>query len=128
MVISAENFILNYFMRRWREMVSFHDLVKMKEKVEKSFDNNVYVDLYKERIAEALFLNKEYMYEKNGVIYADLKKIDSDRLEELVNESLPKDFKEKYLAILEEWEPEELEAYSWPSKKRPTSASIHRGT
>ena len=82
---------------------SLKDLVIKKVAIEKVFDKNVYIDLYKTSIRETIYYNKRYLSfgsSKNDTIKCKLKNLIDDNVLEDVNSSLPEEIKDKYLEEL----------------------------
>ena len=101
--ISSENFILNYFGAKKTDKASLRDLVVKKYAIEKIFDKNVYIDLYKTSIRETIYYNKRYLSfgsSENDIIKCKLKNLIDDNVLDEVNSSLPAEIKDKYLEEL----------------------------
>jgi hypothetical protein len=95
--ISSENFILNYFVVKGIGEASLKDLANKKYAIEKIFDKNVYIDLYKSSIRETIYYNSKYLSSEKDAIKCELKNIIKDNVLDDLNSSLPPEIKEKYL-------------------------------
>ena len=98
--ITSENFILNYFFAKNIYEASLKDLVVKKCAIEKYFDKNVYIDLYKSSIRETIYYNEKYLSFESGIIKCKLESILEDHILDDLNNSLPAEIKNKYLGEL----------------------------
>jgi hypothetical protein len=99
--ITCDNFIINYFYKNKINEVSIKVLEEKKINIEKAFNKNIYIDLYKDSIYETIIYNK-YIFslcQDNNIIKCDYKKIRKRLLNDL-NYYIPIKVKRKYLKEL----------------------------
>jgi hypothetical protein len=100
-VISAENILMNFFLNRKENALKVSELSDLKCKVEQNVGSNVYADLTRDSIFEAITANPGILEWDcdNGIISFNVEG-KADESKDLFRNRIPESFRTNYFQVL----------------------------